>query len=49
MDKDMNARRALSRFIEAQEGIYEQALAEIKGGTKRSHWMWFIFPQLEWL
>ena len=39
----------LSRFLEAQEGVYERALAEIKGGRKRSHWMWFIFPQLDGL
>ncbi|MBB3310182.1 uncharacterized protein (DUF1810 family) [Rhizobium sp. BK196] len=36
----------LHRFIEAQNGIYEQALAELKAGRKRSHWMWFIFPQI---
>lgn len=36
----------LHRFIEAQNGIYEQALAELKTGRKRSHWMWFIFPQI---
>ena len=35
----------LSRFLDAQNGIYEQALAEIRAGRKRSHWMWFIFPQ----
>jgi uncharacterized protein (DUF1810 family) len=35
----------LNRFVTAQEGIYERALAEIKAGRKRSHWMWFIFPQ----
>ena len=35
----------LSRFVQAQEGIYERALAEIRGGRKRSHWMWFVFPQ----
>ena len=36
----------LQRFVEAQQGVYEQALAEITGGRKRSHWMWFIFPQI---
>jgi uncharacterized protein (DUF1810 family) len=36
----------LQRFVDAQAGgVYEQALAEIKAGEKRSHWMWFIFPQ----
>lgn len=36
----------LERFVAAQEGIYEQALAELQQGKKRSHWMWFIFPQI---
>ena len=36
----------LQRFVEAQSGgVYEQALAELRAGQKRSHWMWFIFPQ----
>ena len=36
----------LRRFIDAQAGgVYEQALSEIRAGEKRSHWMWFIFPQ----
>ena len=36
----------LSRFIEAQAGgVFEQALAELHAGQKRTHWMWFIFPQ----
>lgn len=36
----------LARFIEAQRGSYDQALAELTAGEKRSRWMWFIFPQL---
>ncbi len=36
----------LDRFVEAQEPVYAQALAELRGGAKRSHWMWFIFPQI---
>ena len=36
----------LSRFLSAQEVNFEQALAEIKSGRKRSHWMWYIFPQI---
>ncbi len=36
----------LDRFLSAQDGIYEPALAEIRRGAKRSHWMWFIFPQI---
>ncbi len=39
----------LNRFLSAQEGIYERALAELRGGQKRTHWMWFIFPQIEGL
>ena len=35
----------LTRFAEAQEGVYETALAELRQGRKRSHWMWFVFPQ----
>jgi len=35
----------LGRFVTAQRGSYEQALAEIASGRKRSHWMWYIFPQ----
>ena len=35
--------------MEAQEDIYDQALAEIRHGSKQSHWMWFIFPQFEGL
>jgi uncharacterized protein (DUF1810 family) len=36
----------LQRFVDAQEGVYPVALAELRGGSKQSHWMWFIFPQL---
>ena len=37
----------LQRFIDAQDGgTYEQALSELRHGAKRSHWMWFVFPQL---
>lgn len=36
----------LQRFVDAQEGSYAQALREMQGGEKRSHWMWFIFPQV---
>ena len=36
----------LERFIAAQVGSYETALAELSRGAKRSHWMWFIFPQI---
>jgi uncharacterized protein (DUF1810 family) len=36
----------LDRFVQAQEGVYEQALDELRAGRKESHWMWFIFPQV---
>ena len=39
----------LGRFVRAQEADYERALSEIKSGRKRSHWMWYIFPQLDGL
>lgn len=40
---------ALDRFVTAQESIFDTALAELRRGQKRSHWMWFIFPQLDGL
>ena len=36
----------LERFVDAQAGTYETALAELRDGSKRSHWMWFVFPQV---
>ncbi len=39
----------LERFVHAQKGVYETALAELRAGRKTTHWMWFIFPQLEGL
>lgn len=36
----------LQRFVDAQDGMFETALAELRAGKKRSHWMWFIFPQI---
>jgi uncharacterized protein (DUF1810 family) len=39
----------LLRFIDAQKGSFDAALTEIRDGRKRSHWMWFIFPQLRGL
>ncbi len=44
-----NDRYDLNRFLNAQEGVYERALSELKAGEKRTHWMWFIFPQIEGL
>jgi len=39
----------LQRFVKAQASIFETALGELKAGRKRSHWMWFVFPQLRGL
>lgn len=36
----------LYRFVRAQEAAYDRALAELRAGRKRSHWMWYIFPQV---
>lgn len=45
----MPASEGLERFVSAQAGVYETALAEIRNGAKRTHWMWFVFPQLRGL
>ena len=39
----------LARFVRAQETVYAQVLSEIRSGKKRTHWMWYIFPQVEGL
>lgn len=36
----------LQRFVDAQEDMFETALSELRRGSKQSHWMWFIFPQI---
>ena len=40
---------SLDRFLKAQAGSYDTALREICAGRKRSHWMWYIFPQIQGL
>ena len=45
----MAAAYNLQRFIDAQKNVYPLALEEIKNGRKQSHWMWFIFPQIQGL
>ena len=45
----MVRKKDLTRFMEAQERDYQAAFAEVKKGKKRSHWMWYIFPQIEGL
>jgi uncharacterized protein (DUF1810 family) len=39
----------LQRFVDAQAGVIDHAMAELKAGRKQSHWMWFVFPQLKGL
>ncbi len=39
----------LERFVEAQEDVFAEVLAELRAGHKRGHWMWFIFPQMKGL
>lgn len=39
----------LQRFVSAQRGVFDRALAELRQGRKTSHWMWFVFPQIEGL
>ena len=41
--------KSLDKFVNAQARDYDTALYEIRGGRKRSHWMWYIFPQLQGL
>jgi uncharacterized protein (DUF1810 family) len=37
---------SLQRFVDAQTGIFDSALSELRNGAKRGHWMWFVFPQI---
>jgi uncharacterized protein (DUF1810 family) len=39
----------LKRFVDAQRPVYDDVVAELRAGRKRSHWMWFVFPQLRGL
>ena len=45
----MDVRFQLQRFIDAQQPVYATVLSELRAGRKRSHWMWFIFPQISGL
>src|SRR6478735_6604221 len=49
MEGDRTDRHDLLRFVEAQSGVYARARDRLAGGRKRSHWMWFVFPQLRGL
>lgn len=42
----MQATFDLERFVRAQAPVYDAVIAELRAGRKRSHWMWFVFPQL---
>lgn len=45
----MNDIHDLQRFIDAQDPVYPRVLSELRAGHKQSHWMWFVFPQIEGL
>ncbi len=45
----MDDAQGVARFVDAQAPAYDQVLAELRAGRKRSHWMWFVFPQLRGL
>jgi len=45
----MNDRYDLQRFVDAQQPVYDEVCAELAAGSKESHWMWFVFPQLRGL
>jgi uncharacterized protein (DUF1810 family) len=45
----MNDPYNLQRFLDAQDSVYEEVCRELRDGYKRSHWMWFIFPQIKGL
>ncbi|MDO7853400.1 DUF1810 domain-containing protein [Hymenobacter convexus] len=45
----MDSKNSLTRFLDAQAANYQDALSEIKSGRKRTHWMWYVFPQIQGL
>ena len=47
--RDLDDPFDLNRFISAQDKVYDRVLVELRNGSKRSHWMWYIFPQLDGL
>lgn len=47
--EELNDPYNLNRFLRGQESVYHQALSEVRAGLKRTHWMWFIFPQYDGL
>ena len=49
MNDHSDGPHSLQRFVEAQNPVYDQVCSELRQGQKRSHWIWFIFPQIEGL
>ena len=49
MQQDTTAAYDLQRFVIAQQPVYATALAELRAGRKTTHWIWFVFPQVEGL
>jgi uncharacterized protein (DUF1810 family) len=49
VDRASAYRLSLARFVAAQSEVYDLALAELRAGRKRTHWMWFVLPQLRGL
>ena len=49
MNRHLNDPYHLERFVEAQDSVYDQVCWELQQGLKMTHWMWFIFPQIEGL
>jgi uncharacterized protein (DUF1810 family) len=53
VDKSLSSNAAdsfdLRRFVDAQDRVYDTVVAELRAGAKRSHWIWFVFPQLRGL
>jgi uncharacterized protein (DUF1810 family) len=45
----MDDRFNLQRFVDAQDGVFDRVCSELRAGRKRSHWMWYIFPQISGL
>ncbi|HEY3540513.1 MAG TPA: DUF1810 family protein, partial [Trinickia sp.] len=46
MSDAQDATYDLQRFVDAQAPVYEQVSTELRSGRKRTHWMWFVFPQI---
>ena len=49
MEAGLSDEFKLQRFVDAQRMLYDSVVAELRSGRKRSHWMWFIFPQIDGL